>query len=198
MLVQGFAFLLVAKLVSDLRASKVLESELAREDRLTGLLNSRAFHEQTPHVLALCQRDASPIVMAYIDLDDFKLVNDTQGHRRGDAVLQIAAHTMQSVLRTSDLLSRLGGDEFAVLLPNTSVGAATETFERLRRAIEDGMRTAGCKVTASIGAVACSHAPTDVDELIDAADRVMYGVKRSGKNRVHVARFESQNCRSAN
>lgn len=196
-LVQGFAFVLVAKLISDLRASKIREGELAREDRLTGLLNARAFHEQAPHLLALCQRDAKPIVMGYIDLDDFKSVNDMQGHQRGDAVLQIAAHIMQSALRSSDLLSRLGGDEFAVLLPNTSAEAASETFERLRRAIELGMRAAGCKVTGSIGAVAYSHAPTNENELIDAADRVMYGVKQSGKNRVQVTKFESQNCCAA-
>lgn len=190
--IQGFAFMLIAKLVSVLHATGIRESGLARVDKLTGLLNARAFHEQTSILLALCQRQDNPVVMAFIDLDEFKSVNDTQGHQRGDSVLQIAAQVMKTALRTSDLVARLGGDEFAVLLPNTTADQASETFERMRTALESSMRTAGCAVTASIGAVACSHPLTDQEELIGAADQVMYSVKQSGKNRVRVTKFEAK------
>jgi len=185
--VQGTAFAFVAWLISNLKESHVRESEQARADSLTGLLNGRAFHEQAPHLLALCKRESSPVVMAYIDLDNFKSVNDTHGHRRGDDVLQIAAQVMKATLRTSDILGRLGGDEFAVFLPSTTADEAHETLERLRESISSAMTAAGCEVTASIGAAAYSSAPLGLDELIDAADSAMYVVKASGKNRVHVA-----------
>jgi diguanylate cyclase (GGDEF)-like protein len=189
--VQGTAFAFVAWLISNLKESHTRESEQARVDRLTGLLNGRAFHEQAPHLLALCKRESTPVVMAYIDLDNFKLVNDTHGHQRGDDVLRIAAQVMKATLRTSDILVRLGGDEFAVLLPNTTAEEAYETLERLRESISSGMTAAGREVTASIGAAAYPNAPSSLDDLIGAADSAMYVVKTSGKNRVHISSVDS-------
>jgi diguanylate cyclase (GGDEF)-like protein len=93
---------------------------------------------------------------------------------------------MRSTLRASDLLCRLGGDEFAVMLPNTSEQGAVEILEKLSAAIESAMLLLDCTVTASIGAAVYGVAPPRLDEAIQAADEVMYAVKKSGKNQVRV------------
>lgn len=187
--IQGAAFFFIAELVSRLHSGQIRESQLARLDKLTGLINSRAFMEQAPILMDFCRREGNPLAMAYIDLDGFKQVNDTRGHQQGDEVLRAAAHAMKSKLRGSDVLGRIGGDEFAVMLPNTSEEGAVEILEKLRAAIESEMRELDCAVTASIGAAAYSVPPSRLDDAIRAADEVMYAVKSSGKNRVRVTRI---------
>jgi diguanylate cyclase (GGDEF)-like protein len=189
-MVEGSAYMVVATLVSQLQETLQRERDSARTDALTGVLNIRAFHERAPALIGLCHRESSPVVMAYIDLDNFKKVNDVQGHQRGDEVLRIAAQIIKSSLRATDLLARFGGDEFVVLLPNASTEAAAETLERLRESIESSMRAERCDVTASIGAVAYQHAPISLEGVIRAADSAMYAVKHSGKNRVQVAMID--------
>ena len=184
---QGTSFILIALLISRLKMAMEREQGLARIDNLTGLLNKRAFEERGPAIIALCKREFHPVALAYIDLDNFKMVNDTQGHQRGDEVLRIVAEIMKSSLRQNDLTARLGGDEFAVLLPNASIEAVTDTLERLRATIEAKMRSHKFDVTISIGAASYHRAPDSLQELVDAADRVMYVAKNSGKNRLHVA-----------
>lgn len=183
---EGVAFVFIATLVSRLGESLTKEHSSARSDNLTGLPNSRAFHEQATLLLELCRREKHSVAMAYIDLDNFKQVNDTQGHHRGDDVLRIAAQIMHESLRASDLVARIGGDEFAALLPNVSFETAREILERLCQSIETRMKAGGWEVTASIGAVVYPVVPGNLDELIRAADRLMYAVKSSGKNRVRV------------
>lgn len=189
--VQGAAFCFVAELVSRLHAGQIRESELARLDKLTGLINSRGFMEQAPMLMDFCRREGKPITLAYIDLDGFKQVNDTRGHQQGDEVLRAAALAIKSNLRVSDLPGRIGGDEFAVMLPNTSEEGAVEILEKLRAAIEAGMRVLDCAVTASIGAAAYGVPPSRLDDAIRAADGVMFAVKSSGKNRVRVTRVSA-------
>jgi diguanylate cyclase (GGDEF)-like protein len=188
--IEASAYLIVAALVSRLHESLLHERDAARVDSLTGLLNLRAFHERAPDLIGLCHRESQPVVLAYIDLDHFKQVNDTQGHQRGDEVLRVAARIIRSNLRATDLLGRFGGDEFVALLPNSSAEAATETLDRLRASIESWMRSERCNVTASIGAVAFQHAPSSLEAVIGAADEAMYTVKHSGKNRVQVSTIE--------
>ena len=185
--IQAIAFMVVATLVSQLHESLQHERDYARADNLTGLLNARAFHERAPELIGLCRRESQPMVIAYIDLDHFKQVNDTQGHQRGNEIICIAARIIQSNLRTTDLLARYGGDEFVALLPNSSTEAARETLDRLRASIESSMRSERCHVTVSIGAVAFEHVPNSLEEVIGAADDAMYAVKHSGKNRVQVS-----------
>lgn len=187
--VQFLAFLFISVLISSLQAARLRERGSARLDKLTGLPNLRAFRERAPALISLCRRDASPLVVAYIDLDNFKEVNDTEGHARGDDILCLATRVMQAGLRTSDLLCRTGGDEFIAILPKASPEAARDTLERLRQAIETAMRGDGTHVTASIGAVACTCPPQDLDELVRSADQAMYAVKKSGKNRIIVTPF---------
>ncbi|MBI5109314.1 MAG: GGDEF domain-containing protein [Rhodocyclales bacterium] len=184
--VQGSAFLFVALLLAQLHAAVQRERNSAHSDALTGLLNTRAFNARAPALVSLCRRDHSPLVIAYVDLDNFKKVNDTRGHARGDEILRIAARLMQSNLRASDLLARFGGDEFAALLPKVSIDGARELLERLRQAFEIAMRAENCDVTVSIGAVVFDPVPETLEEAIREADSVMYTVKKAGKNRVMV------------
>lgn len=104
---QASAFGLVAVLVSRIQTARTHERETASVDGLTGLLNTRAFHERAAMVIGLCHRQSVPIVMAYVDLDHFKTVNDTQGHQRGDEILRLVARVMTEQSRSTDLVARM-------------------------------------------------------------------------------------------
>lgn len=173
-------------LVSWLNAALQRERALSRTDALTGLNNSRSFYEQAGAVLSLCQRNMRPATLAYIDLDNFKRVNDTLGHQKGDELLQKAAQIMQQSLRASDVIARLGGDEFAVLLPESSAEEARIALDKVRSRITQAPQFQVCQVSPSIGAVNDSRAAMPLDDLIKAADDLMYQVKQRGKNAVQV------------
>lgn len=183
-LAQWCAFSFVAYLISKLHAVTIKVEEEARVDPLTELPNIRGFNEHAIRLLDLCHRERAPLVIAYIDLDNFKHVNDIQGHKRGNDVLRIAAQTMKSTFRSADLLGRVGGDEFIVMLPHAASDRAAETLERARLAIEVAMLSENCEVTASLGAVAYDSAPRDFGLIIETADKVLLQAKQMGKNRV--------------
>lgn len=187
-LVQLLAFVLVAFLISELRRRLRYERQLSRTDSLTGLSNSRAFHEDTRLLLAAARRHRLPVTLAYLDLDDFKLVNDRHGHEVGDQALSAAASVLRSHCRASDLVSRLGGDEFALLLFGADCEKAETVLERLRLAVSDAMRDQGWPITTTIGAVAFVDAPPDLSTALTTADALMYRAKRAGKDRVTVER----------
>lgn len=175
-------FVLIASLVSRIRDLLAHERKLARVDGLTGCLNPRAFAETATRLVSLARRHREPITLAYLDLDNFKLVNDRHGHSAGDDLLRIAASAMRATLRGTDLVARLGGDEFAVLLPMTGCDAAVVALEKIRDRLAAIMNERGWPVTASIGAVTFLVVPDTLDEVIGAADAAMYRVKTSGKN----------------
>ena len=120
----------------------------------------------------------------YLDLDGFKLVNDTHGHQAGDRILQGVAETLQASCRSVDLLARLGGDEFVVLLPETD-RAGSEAFSgKIRQSLGNVLRDADSPLTFSAGVVTCSEPPDSVEVLIRMADAAMYRAKSRGKNTV--------------
>jgi diguanylate cyclase (GGDEF)-like protein len=180
---------MIAVLVSRLQASLEREHRSARMDPLTGLSNGRAFMEAAPAQMEVCRRQGWPLVFAYVDLDNFKQVNDEYGHRKGDEALRLAASTMRSELRRSDLLARFGGDEFVLLLPNVSESIATELLERVRRSVQTAMSSRSYPVTASIGAIAVPVVAVDFEKILHEADQTMYEVKNSGKNQVLITVF---------
>lgn len=163
------------------------EKEFARTDMLTGLANRRAFYEALQMERARAARYGRPITLAYVDLDNFKRVNDTLGHAVGDELLARVADLLRQTLRASDTVGRLGGDEFALLLPETSAQAAEILLHKLASVLTDAMQTKKWPVTFSIGAAAFLGDPTPVEEMIRTADELMYSVKKSGKNRISVA-----------
>jgi len=158
-------------------------SRLATHDPLTGLVNARAFAARLTQELDRNRRYPRPLALVYLDLDDFKVINDSHGHQTGDAVLRLVADAMRSSVRQADVVGRLGGDEFAVLMPETDSALADAAAKRLAaglRKVFKGTPT----VTASMGVVSCSVPEANTDEMLRRADQAMYDAKRSGKDRV--------------
>ncbi len=184
-IVQGLSFATVGILIATLRAALVREAGLSRIDPLTSLLNSRAFYEEARRMMALCRRKGRPITIAYIDLDNFKAVNDGDGHQAGDDLLRQIAGRLRASVRPSDVVARLGGDEFAILLPEVNPQEAAATVDRLRALLHEQASGRG-PVTASIGGVTFTSVPDDVQHMVSEADARMYVAKSMGKNRVHL------------
>jgi diguanylate cyclase (GGDEF)-like protein len=164
-----------------LNARHRLAMRHSSRDGLTGLGNHRSFHEELRSAVSLARRHGQRLALAMVDLDHFKQVNDTNGHRRGDAVLVEVAQILEQV-RTGDRAFRIGGDEFAILFPATNAGGASVVAEKIRARVAaevDG-------VTTSIGIAELGLAAPDADTLLDRADAAMYQAKRQGKNRIVV------------
>ena len=155
---------------------------MARTDYLTGAFNGRSFGETAAAEIARARRHSHPFSVAYIDVDDFKQINDRQGHSAGDRLLKTVADGLRRNVRGVDTVARIGGDEFAVLMPETDARAAQVAMRRTRRRLLEEARRAGWPVTISVGVVTFDHAPDSVDDLLRAADDVMYSAKRGGKN----------------
>jgi diguanylate cyclase (GGDEF)-like protein len=165
---------------------KALETakQSARTEPLTGIPNSRAFGEVLEREIDRARRYGHSISFAYIDLDDFKAVNDRFGHSDGDLLLQAVANTIKEGIRETDTVARLGGDEFAILLPETGPKAARQFIERIRDSLSHDVEEHGWPVTFSIGVVTFMRPPIDVNEAIRIADSLMYSAKNSGKNTI--------------
>lgn len=180
-----FLFLLVMSLLfSALKKNLENEKELARRDPLTDTLNRRSFFDLAEHEINRSRRYELPLTVAYIDIDNFKVVNDERGHQVGDELLIAVVSTIRSGIRSSDILARFGGDEFVLLLPDTPGDAALKFLNKVNDQLDQAMASSGWPVSFSIGAVTYSKVPSTVDEVIGHADELMYLVKRGGKNRV--------------
>jgi diguanylate cyclase (GGDEF)-like protein len=160
------------------------EKELARTDSLTGTANPRRFFEAAAMELSRSERYKHAFTVVYVDVDDFKALNDRFGHVRGDEILKGIAAAIAETARNSDLVARLGGDEFGVLLPETSADGAARFLVRLKSQLVDALESFGSIVTVSVGAVSFLDVPNSVEEMVAAADDLMYEVKRAGKNDV--------------
>ncbi len=183
-------------LLSALKSELTLHKKLAFTDPLTGLLNRRSFYELADYELRRTSRYERKLTMVFIDLDNFKAINDTFGHDRGDRVLKTVAVTIREALRSSDVVARFGGDEFAVLLPETGE-EAPQALAKLHSRLTKALAHLEGQVTTSIGAVTFRFSPASVEEMINLADRLMYEVKHGGKNQVkHVVRGEDSSSLS--
>ncbi|GAB1691914.1 diguanylate cyclase domain-containing protein [Krasilnikovia sp. M28-CT-15] len=164
-------------------------SEVSRIDPLTRSLNRRGFDERLENAVDQATRTGEPVTLILTDLDKFKLINDTWGHKAGDDVLAATARTMQDALRDTDLVGRLGGDEFGALLTGTGPDDAPAIVQRLRTALENG-------APASLGYASCPAEATTVEELRRLADNRAYADKTTRTDRVpaegHVERAREQ------
>lgn len=161
------------------------ESDLARTDALTGLFNARAFDEALRTGLARSRRDNSPLCVLYVDLDNFKRVNDRFGHSAGDDLLKAIGNMISQSLREGDVAARLGGDEFAALLWNTDPEEATKVANRLIEQVKAlGVNYEGTGVGASAGIAMLDDPSLGPDELVRRADETMYRAKAAGKGSV--------------
>jgi diguanylate cyclase (GGDEF)-like protein len=178
------------KILEDLARLVVDELELrllASTDSLTGAMTRRSFQEQINRDIERAKRHSLHLSCALIDIDHFKLINDTYGHGVGDLVLQRVVSICKSSLRASDYIGRVGGEEFAVMFPETSLMPAFEVAERLRKQLEaTAIEVSGriVNLTASIGVAECIGVERNTDLLLRQADVAMYNAKSNGRNRV--------------
>jgi diguanylate cyclase (GGDEF)-like protein len=162
-------------------------TELSLRDALTGLFNRRALGERLVEELSRARRYGAPLSLMMVDIDDFKLVNDTHGHAIGDVVIGHVARLFVRDRRVSDIVARYGGEELVLLLPHTPLDGAVALADRLRQLVaHTPYRTSDGHdhVTVSVGVAAYEHSMRDPEQLLEAADRALYRAKRQGKNRV--------------
>lgn len=180
-LVELTHFLFAVVVISTLKALLDASEKTSRTDTLTGIGNRRLFYEVAHTEIVRASRTSEPFTVLYIDVDNFKTVNDTRGHDEGDVLLITIASTIRHQIRESDTVARLGGDEFSVLFPATAKDAAEVVVRKLKHALADAVETRW-PVTFSIGLVTYTTAPESVESMIQKADQVMYEAKKSGKN----------------
>lgn len=175
--------------VSEQRRLQKEISHQAQHDALTGLFNRYEFEHRLQQVIEMAQSQDSEHALCYLDLDQFKVVNDTCGHAAGDALLQQLSVLLESKIRQCDTLARLGGDEFGVLLEHCSLANAKSIANTLRQAVEDfsfSWQEQRFRVGVSLGLVRVDAMSTSVANILQAADNACYVAKDSGRNRVHV------------
>jgi diguanylate cyclase (GGDEF)-like protein len=171
-------------ILSFLHGTLARERRLARTDSLTGVSNARHFYDQSRVELDRARRQGNPLSLAYLDVDDFKKVNDRFGHREGDRLLRKTAEMIGSALRSTDVIGRLGGDEFAVLLEGADEETALTVVERIQASLRSLERDHDWRATASVGLVTFREHPERIDEIVGAADELMYEAKMRGKDAV--------------
>ena len=185
----GFLLMLNKQLVAEIE-------KLASRDPLTGAFNRRLFEDEMLRLQSRCKRTGDKFSLLLIDVDNFKLINDTHGHLIGDEILQNLAKIVLSSIRTEDYFARYGGDEFCVLLPSTNTNEAHAFANRLREAYAYSEFVVNDKVinsSISVGIVNSSQVELEFKTLLLAADQALYQAKKNGKNNVvlHNAAFDS-------
>lgn len=177
----------LTRIAQELQAANQRLEHLALNDPLTELLNRRGLQDVLTHEIARAQRSGSNMVVLLIDLDDFKKINDNQGHSAGDAVLKEIAARMRNPLRSTDYAARVGGDEFLIVLPDTIPAEGVKIAEKVRSAICDKpIEASGHSIaaTASVGVISVPPNAQTIDDLLAETHHVLYRSKRRGKNRV--------------
>ena len=175
----------ISRLQRDLDAA----SELVRHDPLTGTLNRKGLDEALAREIARARRRGTPLSLALLDVDNFKNLNDTFGHKTGDDALRHLSEVVRSSLRPQDCVGRYGGEEFLIVLPDTDVDSANATLTRLQRELTKRYFLANNQrllITFSAGITRLKD-DEEAAAAIDRADRAMYAAKRAGKNRVFTA-----------
>lgn len=190
--------LLMVKTVSDQLSVAISHARLfqkvqtqAMTDALTGLYNHGYFQERLDRETKLADRNNDQVSLILLDLDHLKRINDTHGHRSGDAALCHVASIMQSTVREVDVCARYGGEEFVVILPQCDRESAIEVAERLRQSIASSPLNRSEPITASIGVATYPSGAKNKEELIEMADRAMYLAKAAGRNRVRTLAHRS-------
>jgi len=173
--------------VQSLRTENQQLGRIARRDRLTGLFNRAAFDEDFAVALATAQESGAPLALLLVDIDHFKAVNDTHGHRVGDTALAHVARVLDDHARKRDTLYRYGGEEFAILAPDCTPEAARALAEECRKAVQDepctdGEQTLELTVSVGIGWAHWPERPATANELLEYADQRLYDAKHAGRN----------------
>jgi diguanylate cyclase (GGDEF)-like protein len=180
----GF-YIVLTGLGSTLKNAYKINLDLVRTDYVTGAASVRYFYELAQIEMSRSQRYQHALTLAYIDLDNFKAINDHLGHSTGDRVLRTVTDCIRRQVRPADTIARLGGDEFALLMPETGEDAAETVMDRLHTCLADEMLKNGWMVTFSVGVVTYNEIPVSVDDMVKIADAAMYIVKNTNKNGVN-------------
>ena len=180
----------VTTLLTELHSALEEERLLANTDPLTGALNRRSFNELAEKKMIHAEVNGHPYTVVYIDLDNFKPINDKQGHSIGDLVLKAVVDTIQKQIRVADIFARFGGDEFAILLADIGQDDAKRIVQRLRKVLLEKMDMHVWDVTFSIGALTFLTMPHSVEEMVRLTDELMYEVKVDGKNAIKYSVYE--------
>ncbi len=180
----AIGFVTLAVLISNFRDAHREESEAADTDTLTNIGNARSFYVDLANELLRSSRYEHTFSLAYLDIDNFKLVNDSRGHAEGDKLLIEVANSLKEALRETDVVARLGGDEFACLLPEAHQAEAKAAFKKASDLLKQRMASRLWPVTFSVGVVTFETMPVDIKEAMKVADELMYSVKHSEKNNI--------------
>ena len=172
-------------LSADIRYAVAKIKRISDTDELTGVYNMRAFSAVLRRVFQQSVRHGHPLSIVMMDSDNLKAINDSRGHDAGNRLLQHLIRKVAEELRRSDILARYGGDEFIMLLPETGLGGAVDTAERIRKSIEGSqfdVRGTNMQVTVSLGVASYPEDGGNVDVIVDKADKALYRAKRRGRN----------------
>jgi diguanylate cyclase (GGDEF)-like protein len=180
-------YLMVLAFLGAMRRMQVARDREARTDHLTGAANARSFRALALAEIERARRYPRELSLAYLDVDDFKAINDGLGHVEGDHVLLQVSHVLRTMGRSVDIVARLGGDEFVVLMPETCAADARAVVDRLRVELARLSTKNGRPVPCSIGLVTFANPPASLQALVDAGDGLMYRAKQKGKDRVEQA-----------
>lgn len=175
-------FLLFAWLLEELKRVNLHEASLARTDPLTGIYNHREFYMRVGIEIDHIARFGEVFSIAYIDLDNFKQVNDTRGHSAGDDLLKEITQAISRTIRQSDVFARLGGDEFALLFPRVDQEGVQVVMGKIEKTINEELNSLHSPVTFSAGVVTYHMPPSNINEIIAVSDSLMYQAKSLGKN----------------
>lgn len=177
-------FLIVSSLLIKLRETLQQEQTLGRTDSLTGVANKRLFLELAGMEVKKVNRYRHPLTVINLDIDDFKLFNQSLGQNLGDKLLYTAAQSLKNSIRETDIIGRIGGDELSIILPGIGYDLAHSVIDRLKNQLLESMESNQWSVTFSIAAVTFVNPPNSIDEMLHQADHLMYLIKNNGKNQL--------------
>jgi len=184
----GF-FLIVTYLLAELRNTQMIVQALSRTDHLTGVTNSRYFQELLENEINRAGRYNRSFTLMYLDIDNFKQVNDTFGHEEGDNIIACFAGDLKSAARRTDFVARLGGDEFVILFPELGVVEARIVASKIFDSLNKKLKEKYAFLTLSVGVVTYTSPPQSTSAAIKTVDEVMYAIKKSTKNGIGYSLF---------
>lgn len=186
-------FLFVVSILHFMKKMIRINRNLAVLDSLTNLHNRRGFNLEGFREIERSRRTGNPFSIVYMDIDNFKDINDMLGHHTGDELLACVAGVLKSKLRQMDIVARLGGDEFIMMLPRTWGKFAEQAVAKLKKLLDESMERNNWHVSFSFGIASFSKGiPVSVSTVISAADKIMYIAKNSGKNRIEIREVNAE------
>ncbi len=177
-------FLFVSILVWEFKQALENQKQIARTDTLTGMSNRLSFFEIAEREMSRARRFNYSLSIIYMDIDNFKFVNDNSGHRVGDRLLKVVADTILENIRNIDVAARIGGDELGILLAETDVNGALALAQKLQKKLDEQMSRYLWPVTFSMGVATFPNIGISVGDMLNVADKLMYVAKKGGKNKI--------------